>query len=412
MFVFGPLDIAGLEQLSSDPVTNLWQSRVYYNTNDDTVRYYDGANFRSIVSIDQAQIITLKDIDGGTASNTSRITLPKDTSANLASLTDKEGTMAYDTTLSLPVFNNGTDFVALSSAALSDAADDVQNLSLATSVGSNALTIDLKNKGGSDATSGSTIKIAFRNATRATGTYDIVTVSAALTLVVPSTATLGHSSSGSDLRLYVYLINNAGTAELAISNELFDTGTIVSTTVMNTSSDDETVMYSTSARSNVAVRLVGRLISNQATQGLWASSMVEVTPVNIIGGNRPGSFTRATGAAAGAGGFGTVATSIRRFATNLEQVGVGIDQIDGAAAGTIFLVEEDGVYAMSYEDQDSASDRPFGISLNTSETTTNILNITNADRLIAANTPAGNIRGSLAVTYPLRAGDQIRAHHR
>jgi hypothetical protein len=59
------------------------------------------------VGINDFQIITNKDIDGLTASDQSRITLPKDTTANLNLLTDKEATIAYDTTLGTIVINDG-----------------------------------------------------------------------------------------------------------------------------------------------------------------------------------------------------------------------------------------------------------------------------------------------------------------
>lgn len=63
----------------------------------------------TLVGTDQAQVLTLKDIDGGTASNTSRLTVPKASTATLAALTRKQGTVVYDTTL-------GTLFVDTGSA--------------------------------------------------------------------------------------------------------------------------------------------------------------------------------------------------------------------------------------------------------------------------------------------------------
>ena len=49
----------------------------------------------TIVGTDVAQVITNKDIDGGTASNSNRITIPKDTKTNLDALTRKEATIVY-----------------------------------------------------------------------------------------------------------------------------------------------------------------------------------------------------------------------------------------------------------------------------------------------------------------------------
>lgn len=61
----------------------------------------------SVVGTSDAQVLTAKDIDGGTASDTSRITIPKNTTANLAGLTRKEATLVYDTTLSALFVDNG-----------------------------------------------------------------------------------------------------------------------------------------------------------------------------------------------------------------------------------------------------------------------------------------------------------------
>ena len=61
-----------------------------------------------LLTTTSTSVVTNKDYDGGTASNTSRTTLGRDTTVNLDLLTDKEGTIAYDNTLDAPVFNNGS----------------------------------------------------------------------------------------------------------------------------------------------------------------------------------------------------------------------------------------------------------------------------------------------------------------
>ena len=61
-----------------------------------------------IVGTSDAQVITNKDIDGGTATNTNRIALPKGTTAGLDALTDKEALIAYDTDLASIVVNDGS----------------------------------------------------------------------------------------------------------------------------------------------------------------------------------------------------------------------------------------------------------------------------------------------------------------
>jgi len=62
-------------------------------------------------------ILTNKDHDGGTASNSSRITLPKASTATLSGLTRKEGTVAYDTTQAKVVYDNGSVLTAVGSGA-------------------------------------------------------------------------------------------------------------------------------------------------------------------------------------------------------------------------------------------------------------------------------------------------------
>ena len=159
-----------------------------------------------------------------------------------------------------------------------DAPLDAKNYSIACSVGSSALTITLNDKAGSTPSGGSPCIFGFRNATPATGDYTTVSVTAATTLVVSSGSTLGNLS-GVATYLYVYAINNAGTAELAISTKRFDDGSIVSTTAEGGAgaADSATTIYSTTARSNVPVRLIARLLSNQTTAGTWAAVPTEIS---------------------------------------------------------------------------------------------------------------------------------------
>ena len=64
-----------------------------------------------------ADDLTNKDIDGGTASNTSRITLPKAAKTTLDALTRKQGTIVHDTTGNKPYYDNGTTLVAFGSGS-------------------------------------------------------------------------------------------------------------------------------------------------------------------------------------------------------------------------------------------------------------------------------------------------------
>lgn len=158
-----------------------------------------------------------------------------------------------------------------------DEPKSIKNYSLTAAVAANALTINLKDKGGSTASSTSQVKVGMRSATAATGTYVQRYVGGALSVVVPSSATLGHVSA-MDQYIWVYLVDNAGTPELAVSGvKLFSENSIVSTTAISAAATSGTVMYSTSARTNVACRLIGRMLSQQATAGTWATAIAEIT---------------------------------------------------------------------------------------------------------------------------------------
>ena len=168
--------------------------------------------------------------------------------------------------------------------SLRKASSACDNYSLAASVATNALTITLNASSGSAPSSTDPVEINFRNSTTATGTSSLVRATSALTLTISSGSTLGHAS-GVDSYIFVYAINNAGTMELAASTTYFDEGQVVSTTAEGGggAADSNRVMYSTTARSNVACRLLGMMVSNQVTSGTWAAvpTRISLPPVEI-----------------------------------------------------------------------------------------------------------------------------------
>lgn len=127
--------------------------------------------------------------------------------------------------------------------------------------------------------------LEFRSTTLTTGVPVKRTVPTAISLVVPNTATLG-TVSGVASRIMLVAIDNAGTVELAVINlaggtSLDETG-LISTTAISGAATSASVFYSTTARTNVAYRVVGCVDSTQATAGTWTT-----TPslVQGMGGN-------------------------------------------------------------------------------------------------------------------------------
>jgi len=197
------------------------------------------------------------------------------------------GLMVYNTdTNQVDVFN-GTLWAALAAAeAPQTASDNLLNLGLSATVAANALTIALKQADGTTdaAAASAAVNIGFRSSTLASGAYTQRTVTGALSLVVSSGSTLG-TTNGIAYDLFVYALDNAGTVELAISRSVFKEGLLYSTTAEGGAgaADNASVLYSTTSRSNVPIRLIGRVTSTQATAGTWATtpSAVAVRPFHI-----------------------------------------------------------------------------------------------------------------------------------
>lgn len=282
----------------------------------------------------------------------------------------------------------------------------LQNYGLASSVAANALTIALKDKSGADASATSPVRIGFRSSTAATGTYVQRTVTAALSLVVTSTATLG-SISAMPNWVYVYAIDNAGTVELAVSGSKFvDEGTLYNTTIMNASATDKFTIYSTTARSGVAVRLIGRIKSTQATAGTWVTTPSEVSLAPFEVKVPRSEIWLLTG-----NGFGSGSTKIRRFTTTQKNVGSAMTyttSADTSVLGSVITINEDGIYTISYEDLHSSA-TTLGASLNSAQLTTALSVITRADRILMSCCQAGQVV-SMSATLYLAAGAVIRPH--
>lgn len=192
------------------------------------------------------------------------------------------------------------------------------NVGLSASVASNALTVSLKTAAGATASSSDPIVIPFRDSTASTGTPVYRQVTGALSVTVSSGSTLGHPSA-KDAYVWVYAIDNAGTVELAVAgSRIFDEGTLYSTTMEGGAgaADASATLYSTTARSNVPVRLLGRLKSNQSTAGTWATAISEVALINSVTQNPPMRAVSTDGTDPGIGGIVFSASSGNQVRTD------------------------------------------------------------------------------------------------
>lgn len=70
-----------------------------------------------IVGTTDSQVLTNKDFDGGTASDTSRLTVPKNTKSNLDSLTRKEATLVFATDEAKAYVDDGVNLIPVGSGS-------------------------------------------------------------------------------------------------------------------------------------------------------------------------------------------------------------------------------------------------------------------------------------------------------
>jgi hypothetical protein len=109
-------------------------------------------------------------------------------------------------------------------------------------------------------------------------------------------------------------------------------------------------------------------------------------------------------------GHGSTNTKIRRFSNTVSNTGSAITYSDSATLGASFTINSPGLYCISYTDTYTAGSAAFGISVNSSQGTTNVQSIADANLVQIANTPGGNFRGNVSACVSLITNDVIRPH--
>jgi hypothetical protein len=172
------------------------------------------------------------------------------------------------------VYNPTTGAVVLTNPATGIVPTPTVFPSISVAVASNALT----------GTFNATAIIPFRNATLTSGAPVSATIAANLTLVVPSTATLG-TIAATQARLIWLLLYNGGTPVLGVVNLAggvnLDETTLISSTAISTGATSNNVVYSTAAITSSPFRVIGFCDITESTAGTWATAP---TVVQGIGG--------------------------------------------------------------------------------------------------------------------------------
>lgn len=110
-----------------------------------------------------------------------------------------------------------------------------------------------------------------------------------------------------------------------------------------------------------------------------------------------------------ANGYGSTNTKINRFTNTVLNQGSDITYADSASDGASFTIETNGVYAISYSNMFTTA-LVFGLSLNSSQLTTNFDSIDVEDVLVSETTDTGNRTRTASWVGYLSATDVVRAH--
>lgn len=275
--------------------------------------------------------------------------------------------------------------------------DALLNCSLAAAVATSNLTITLKDGTGGIPDASSPAKVAFRSATAATGVPVFRNVTSAITGTVLSGSTLGSTNAKANW-IYVYLIDNGGAVEFAWSaSKRFDDGTLQNTTADAGTATSKYAIYSNIARTGVAVRLIGRIKSTQATAGTWATAPSEIAVWPFENRTQRSEVAVRTG-----NGYGGTNLNILRYTTVTRNFGSAITYADSAANGASFTINEDGVYSISMV-IDPATATDYGPTLNA----VTIAAVTDPALLAAVYAAGASTFPCVAVTLALFAGDII-----
>ncbi len=277
------------------------------------------------------------------------------------------------------------------------------NVGLLATVAANALTVALKQADGTtDPTADSPDLISYRSAVATTGAYVVRLITSAVSVIVPNGATLG-LTGGFNRYIFIYAIDNSGTTELAVSgSKSFDESTLQNTTAISGSSTNSSVLYSTSARTNVPVRLIGRIGVNEAVAGVYATAPFEVSvsPLNDV--NSYSSVFVEGGANNG--------TVIRSYVSVTNSVGAGITYAS-SGSGDTFTINDPGMYSVEISDV-TTTNALFGVTQNCLTLTSSIATMTyaNGRRSVVRNPFFSGTNEAFGTSTHIRCsvGDVIR----
>lgn len=269
--------------------------------------------------------------------------------------TDKTKLLAFDLSgLTTATTRTWTAPDKNGTVALSGDASTFSNLGLAASVASNALTISLKGADGNDPSAGNVVTVPFRSATANSGDIDVLSVTAATSLVISSGSTMGFTSATAG-RLWIVGFNDGGTFRLGAVNVLSGTSImalrdgIYSSTAEGGAggADSAQVIYTSTAVTSKALTILGYMdwSAGLTTAGTWA---IVPTNIQLLGPGiaKPGEAVQVVRIDTGAYASGSTAVpqdnSIPQITEGDQYMSLSVTP---KGAGNILDVTANGIYA-------------------------------------------------------------------
>ena len=167
------------------------------------------------------------------------------------------------------------------------------------------------------------------------------------------------------------------------------------------------IITTADATGNLDIQSGGSTVVAVTSTGVAVTGTLAATGASTFTGavTTPLSYVRVNTA----NGYGSTNTKIRRFTNIVNNVGTDITYADSATLGGTFTINTTGVYSVSYGDQFTTASG-LGVSINSTELTTAIQDITLANILTMTNTPAAGNSTVSSSTFFASAGAVVRAH--
>lgn len=314
----------------------------------------------SYATLAGTEALTNKDYQGGTASDTSRVTIPKNTKTNLDGLTRKEATVVYASDLDKLYVDNGTDLVEVGSGG---GAGDSDTINLLRAANFTAIT-DLDLSGNNAAFDGGG-SITASSLSLSTTAADLILADSVIKYAPGAdgindyfgyTQAIPQGLRGRDIGFSFEYKNDA----TVVDNDFTFNVKLKDGASAGYIYTDNMTKYNTA--NNEAVRFSqGYYIPADCTavEFGWQNKSSTTTVVllldNILVSSSPfvyknmiqeNSFFIGT-----ANGYGSTLTSVRKFSGTPVQLGTDVTYTSSAADGDSFTINETGNYSITYIDK-------------------------------------------------------------